>query len=168
MRRTTASDAAVYIVDAASAVRVDRNALPVDVDDPALVRLRATREPVALADVATSLPGEWAFPMTVRDVVTGVVTLESKSNGETYAPDEIATVETVAAALGAALDALHTAAVKSELARVLAADAPVEALRSTIDAAAWLRAHRHAGDDAGRGAADLRSQPAGPLSGLIE
>ncbi len=64
VRRMNASDAAVYVIDAGSASRVDRDAVPVDVDDPALVRLRATRAPVALPDVATSLPGEWAFPMT--------------------------------------------------------------------------------------------------------
>ncbi len=86
--------------------------------------------------------------------------MASRPNGETYAPDEIATVAVVAAALGSALDALHTAAVKDELARVLAAGAPLEALRRTVDAAAWLRA--------ARGVPGAASQPAGSFRGLIE
>jgi len=160
VHRTAAADAGVYIVDAVAARRIDREAPPVGVDDAALVRLRATRAPLALADVSTALPGEWAFPMTVRDAVTGVVTVAAKTTGETYAPDEIATVETVATALGRALDALHTAAVKSDLARVLSGGAPLETLRGSADAAAWIRAMRTAPSG--------RSQPVGSLSGLIE
>ncbi|HEV2740815.1 MAG TPA: hypothetical protein VGU66_19810 [Candidatus Elarobacter sp.] len=141
--RTGASGAAVYVVTGPDALRVDpaASAAPdrVDVDDPALVRMRATRLPVALAGVASALAGDHAFPMCVRDSVTGALVLGAKTNGEAYAPDELATIETVVLALGNALDALQTAALKAEIARVLLDGAPVETLRRTVDAAAWVR-----------------------------
>ena len=141
--RTGASNAAVYVVAGPDAVRVDAAATAaddrVDVDDPALVRMRATRLPVALADMASALAGDRAFPMCIRDAVTGTVVLGAKTNGEAYAPDEIATVELVVLALGNALDALQTAALKAGIARVVLEGAPVETLRRTVDAAAWVR-----------------------------
>ncbi len=156
--RTGAVAVAVYVVTGREAVRVDpaESAATdrVDVDDPALVRMRATRLPVALADVASAFAGYHAFPMTVHDAVTGAVVLGAKSNGETYAPDEIVTVETVVLALGNALDALQTAALKAEIARVLLDGAPVETLRRTVDPAAWARG--------------VVPQPAGSLPGLVE
>ncbi|HEY6237010.1 MAG TPA: hypothetical protein VIW69_18050, partial [Candidatus Elarobacter sp.] len=141
--RTGASGAAVYVVTGPDALRVDpaESVAPdrVDVDDPALVRMRATRLPVTLAGVASALAGDHAFPMCVRDTVTGALVLGAKTNGEAYAPDELATIETVVLALGNALDALQTAALKAEIARVVLGGAPVETLRRTVDAAAWMR-----------------------------
>jgi hypothetical protein len=141
--RTGASNAAVYVVAGPDAVRVDPAETAagdrVDVDDPALVRMRATRLPVALADVASALAGDHAFPMCIRDAVTGTVVLGAKTNGEAYAPDELVTIETVVLALGNALDALQTAALKAEIARVILDGSPVETLRRTVDAAAWVR-----------------------------
>lgn len=143
LRRTGAADAAVYVVAGTEAVRVDPAESTardrVDLDDPALVRMRATRLPVALAGAASDFSGDHAFPMCVRDAVTGTVVLGPKSNDEAYAPDEIATVETVVLALGNALDALQTAALKAEIARVLLDGAPLESLRRTVDPAAWVR-----------------------------
>jgi hypothetical protein len=156
--RTAAADAAVYVIDQKSALRVDpaESASPglVDVDDPALVRLRATRAPLRLREVRSALRGDRAYPMLVRDALTGVVVLGPKTDGEAYAPDEIATVETVALALGNALDALQTAALKAEIARVLIDGAPLDALRRTVDSAAWVRG--------------VVPQPAGSLLGLGE
>jgi len=141
--RTGATEVAVYVVAGQDAVRVDPAEVAVqdrvDIDDPALVRMRATRQPLALADVTSAFAGDRAFPMSVRDTVTGAVVLGAKANGEAYAPDEIATIEIVVLALGNALDALQTAALKAEVARVVLDGAPVEALRRTVDAAAWVR-----------------------------
>jgi hypothetical protein len=136
-----ASSVAVYVVAGAAVVRVDPEApaspLRVDIDDPALVRLRATRAPVALRSSLESMfVGNRAFPMIVRDAIAGTVVLGAKLNGEAYAPDEMATIETVAIALGNALDALQTAALRAEVARVLNG-APLESLRRTADSAAW-------------------------------
>jgi hypothetical protein len=141
--RTGAAEAAVYVVAGRDAVRVDPAETAaqdrVDLDDPVLVRMRATRLPVALADVESAFAGDHAFPMCVRDIVTGAVVLGAKTNGEAYAPDEVATVETVVLALGNALDALQTAALKAEIARVLLDGAPIETLRRTVDPAGWVR-----------------------------
>ncbi len=157
--RTGAASAAVYVVDGHAAVRVDPAETPapdrIGVDDPALVRMRATRTFCGLRRVeGTSFAGDHAFPMCVRDAVTGCVVLAAKSNGEAYAPDELATIETVALAVGNALDALQTAALKADVARVLFDGAPVDALRSTVDPAAWVRG--------------VTPQPAGSLLGLGE
>ncbi len=156
--RTGASGAAVYVVTGADAVRVDPAESAahdrVDVDDPALVRMRATRLPVALGSLPTAFAGDHAFPMCVRDIVNGTVVLGAKSNGEAHAPDELATVEAVVLALGNALDALQTAALKAEIARVLLDGAPLETLRRTVDQAAWVRG--------------VVLQPAGSPAGLGE
>jgi hypothetical protein len=172
--RTGAAGVAIYIVDGGAAVRVDAAesdarsigefaqagaadpafAESVDIDDPALVRLRASRLPLRLREVRTRLRGDRAYPMYVRDALSGLVVLQPKTNGEAYAPDEIATVEAVALALGNALDALQTAALKDEIARLLANGAPLDSLRRTVDSAAWVR-----------GAVP---QPARPMIGLSE
>jgi len=146
------------VVDGARALRVDpaEHAAPdaVGIDDPALVRMRASRAPCELGVLETGFTGEWAFPMCVRDAVTGAVVLGGKTNGEAFAPDELATIETVALALGNALDALQTAALKAEVTRVLLDGAPLETLRRTVDAASWARG--------------VAPQPAGSLPGLGE
>ncbi len=156
--RTGAAACAVYVIDGPAALRVDAGETPlpdrVDVDDPALVRMRAGRTAVRLHGLGSGFAGEHAFPMLVRDTVAGAVVLAAKSNGEAYAPDELATVETTVLALGNALDALHTAALKREIARVLLDGAPLEALRRTVDSASWVR-----------GGAP---QPAARLTGLAE
>ncbi|HEV3088214.1 MAG TPA: hypothetical protein VGX96_13425 [Candidatus Elarobacter sp.] len=158
LAHTGASAVSIYVVDGTRALRVDpaESAAPdaAGIDDPALVRLRASRTPSDLHALSTSFAGEWAFPMCVRDAVTGAVVLGPKSNGEAFAPDELGTIETVALALGNALDALQTAALKAEVARVLLDGVPVETLRRTVDAASWARG--------------VAPQPAGSLPGLRE
>jgi hypothetical protein len=149
------SSVAIYVAAGGRAIRVDAGGgTPIGIDDPALVRMRSTREAVSLAGVRTDLTGERAFPMTVRDAVAGAVVLGPKTNGEAYAPDEVATLATVAIALGNALDALQTAALRNEVARVLHDGAPLDMLRRTVDSAAWVDA--------------VAPQPAGSLLGLGE
>ncbi|HEY4438868.1 MAG TPA: hypothetical protein VGN14_00345 [Candidatus Elarobacter sp.] len=115
LARTGASAAAIYVVEGPVAIRVDTAGRPlppaVCIDDPALVRMRATRLPCDLHEVDSALEADHAFPLLVRDLVTGCVVLGAKTNGEAYAPDEVATIETVALGLGNALDALLRPAV---------------------------------------------------------
>ncbi|MEO7038740.1 MAG: hypothetical protein ABI186_01785 [Candidatus Elarobacter sp.] len=157
--RTGASEAAIYLVDRTAALRVDPGAMGapdrIDVDDPALVRLRATRTFCELRKVpATRFAGDQAFPMRVRDLLTGAVVLGPKANGEAYAPDELGVVEMVALALGSALDLLQTSALKAEVARVLLDGASLDDLRETVDPVAWVRG--------------VAPQPAGSVLGLVE
>ena len=158
VERTGAASAAIYLVDGLHAVRVDpaKSAAPdrIDIDDAALVRMRTTRSPLDLRTVRSALAGEYAFPMCVRDAVSGLVVLGAKSSGEAFAPDEIASVEAVVLALGNALDALQTAALKAEIARLLIDGAPIDSLRRTADPAAWVRG--------------VVPQPAGSLRGFGE
>jgi hypothetical protein len=79
---------------------------PVDADDPALVALRARREPVDLHSLASALSGEYAFPMTSRGLLVGALVCGAKTSGDAYAPDERETLAKVAHAVGAAYDAL--------------------------------------------------------------
>jgi hypothetical protein len=60
-----------------------------DVDDGVAVALRADAAPIQVADIDTVLHAEWALPMVHRGNLGGFVLLGSKSNNETYRPDEI-------------------------------------------------------------------------------
>jgi hypothetical protein len=141
-RRTGAASVEILVADGAVATSIAGDfggGSHVGIDDGALVRMRASREPCELGTVGTALRGDYGFPMLVRDQLNGAVILGAKTNGEAYAPDEIATVERVALALGNALDALQTAALKIEIARVLAGGTSIDGLRATADPASWLR-----------------------------
>jgi hypothetical protein len=153
---TGATSTAIYAVDGPTALRIDplaQNDPGLSADDPAVVRMRASRSPCDLTGLATALSGARAFPMLVRDTLGGFIVLGPKANGEEYAPDELSAIETLTLALGNALDALQTAALKREIARVVLEGAPLDALRRTIDSTAWIRGG---------------TQPAGPLVGLGE
>jgi hypothetical protein len=82
----------------------------VDENDPALVSLRARKEPVDLHAFRTSLDGEYAFPMVSRGELIGVLVCGLKRTGDSYAPDEIAALATLAMSVAAALDTLTTGA----------------------------------------------------------
>lgn len=103
-----------------------------DANDPAIVRLRANPQALDLHTVATELRGDIAFPITARGQLLGVVVLDARRSGETYAPDETAAISQLAASLGAVLD---TFAAKNggdgSLERLVAS---VDAIRDGIDA----------------------------------
>ena len=90
----------------------------VDHNDAALVRLRATREPVDLHELDTSLAGDFGFPMFARNRLVGVLICAGKSNGAAaYAPDELDAIGAVARAAGLALDLLRIENLERELER---------------------------------------------------
>ena len=76
-------------------------------NDPALVTMRASKEPVDLHRHASELDGELAFPMVARGEVTGILVCGPKAGGDPYAPDEAAALAAVAREVGVALDALR-------------------------------------------------------------
>lgn len=78
----------------------------IDVDDPAMVALRAWREPLDLQTIQTTLSGEWAFPMVVRSQVVGALVCGQKRDGESYAPDEREALATLSQNVGVALHSL--------------------------------------------------------------
>ncbi len=78
----------------------------VDADDPAMVALRAWREPLDLQTIHTTLSGEWAFPMIVRSRVVGALVCGQKRDGESYAPVEREALATLSQSVGVALHSL--------------------------------------------------------------
>ncbi len=80
--------------------------LSVSENDPAIVRLRATRSPLDLHDVRSAIQGEFAYPMLARGRLVGVLILGPKRSGETYAPDESDAILQLAHDTGSALDVL--------------------------------------------------------------
>jgi GAF domain-containing protein len=80
----------------------------VDVDDPALVRMRATLRDVDLVDAPSEFgPFGLAVPMVVRGVLLGAVVLGPRTTDEPYAPDERVLYLHVAHEIAAALYAMQ-------------------------------------------------------------
>lgn len=75
-------------------------------NDPAIVRLRATRGVLDLHTVDSELTGELAYPMVARGRLIGVLTVGQRRSGEAYASDESAAIAEAAHSIGAALDVL--------------------------------------------------------------
>jgi hypothetical protein len=97
--------------------------------DPAIVRLRATREPVRLHELPeeSSVTGDLAFPMVARGHLRGAIVLGARESGESYAPDEAAAIAHLGQSVGAALDALSRPS--DGIATVVAA---IDALRAEL------------------------------------
>ncbi|GAC1410839.1 MAG: hypothetical protein NVSMB64_20210 [Candidatus Velthaea sp.] len=117
-----ARDAAMYLIDGAHFTRTAGGpgfAEIIDENDPAFVRMRATRETCDLHDLRSAIEGDIAFPFIVRGAVSGALVCCAKSNGEAYAPDERAVLAEVARSVGIASDTLYTEALRREIERVL-------------------------------------------------
>lgn len=87
------------------------HALPdrIEPDDPAFVRLRARLSQVDLADVNSAVGNDAvAFALSVRGQLTGAFICGRRKNGETYAPDELATLRSVVHEVGAELSAMRS------------------------------------------------------------
>ncbi len=94
----------------------------VDVNDPAVVAMRARHVVVDLHSASSALPGALAFPMTAGGEFLGTLLCAAKRDEESYAPDERAALERVADAVAHAWAALRTKELERE----------VERLRSTL------------------------------------
>ena len=77
-----------------------------ELNDPAVLAMRASQNAVDLHGYKTQLAGEYAFPMLVHGTLLGVLVCGEKKNGERYAPDEVDALKTVAHGVGLALDGL--------------------------------------------------------------
>jgi hypothetical protein len=112
-RHTTARGCAIYERDddryRLVRARGDlRSPEEVDVDDPALVRMRAALREVDLEDVHSGLgPRGLALPMAVRGALIGAIVVGTRTSDEPYAPDERALLLHVAREIAAALHAMH-------------------------------------------------------------
>lgn len=106
------------------------NAASLDLNDPAVLALRAWQEPIELARYKTSLAGEWAFPLVAHGNLAGTILCGPKRNEEAYAPDEIDSLKAVAHGVSLALWSLDAGGDSSEkMAEVLA---ELRALRAML------------------------------------
>ena len=77
-----------------------------ELNDPAVLAMRASQDAVDLHGYKTRLAGEYAFPMLAHGAFLGVLVCGVKKSGERYAPDEVDALKTVAHGVGLALDGL--------------------------------------------------------------
>ncbi|HEV2879242.1 MAG TPA: hypothetical protein VGW96_06620 [Candidatus Eremiobacteraceae bacterium] len=107
-----ASFSAVYErVDGGYRLAAGGDSLPktIDTDDLAFVRLRKDLSQVDLNDVASALGSDgFAFAFAVRGQLFGTFVCGRRTNGESYAPDEIALLRNVSHEVGAELHAIRT------------------------------------------------------------
>jgi hypothetical protein len=108
------------------------SAAPVGENDWALLEMRAWHQPLEMQDGRSHLPGDIAFPMTVRGHLAGVVVCALKRSGEAYAPDERDAVRVLAHEVGLALDALGVTQLRRELARIAEEPASSEDVRERL------------------------------------
>jgi GAF domain len=108
------------------------DAPPVGENDWALLEMRAWHQPLEMHDGRSRLPGDIAFPMTVRGKLAGAVVCALKRSGEAYAPDERDAVRVLAHEVGLALDALEVTQLRRELARIAEEPASSEDVRERL------------------------------------
>jgi hypothetical protein len=105
---------------------------PVGENDWALLEMRAWHEPLEMHDGRSQLPGDVAFPMTVRGQLAGAIVCAFKRSGEAYAPDERDAVRVLAHEVGLALDALEMSRLRRELVRIAADSGSAEDARARL------------------------------------
>jgi hypothetical protein len=103
--------AALYLVDDdgqpwRTASSSDFGPATLDMDDPALVALRAEPRPIELSGSGSGLHAELIAPMVNRNEVIGVVLLGPKPKGQSYRPDEIELIGWASRQIGLDLHAL--------------------------------------------------------------
>ncbi|MDQ2681142.1 MAG: GAF domain-containing protein [Candidatus Eremiobacteraeota bacterium] len=101
-------------------------------NDWALLSMRTWHEPVDLIQGKSQLPGELAFPMTVRGRLLGCLVCGSKATDETYAPDERDALRVLAHDVGLALDALGILTLRREVGKILDDPGTLDASRSEL------------------------------------
>jgi hypothetical protein len=108
----------------------DSQRVPVSENDEAILALKAWHRPVDPHHYKTDLHGALALPMLARGRLLGVLLLDERTGGESYAPDEVEALSTLAHGVGSSLDAL-TANDSSANALLVLTDA-IDGLRADI------------------------------------
>ncbi len=107
-RHTDADSVAIFIRGASgSYLQYATGRAAVSENDSGIVALRARGKPLDLHDSTNSaLQGAVAFPMIARGVLVGALVCGPKASGESFAPDEIDALLTLAQSVGVALHSL--------------------------------------------------------------
>jgi GAF domain-containing protein len=117
-----ARGAGVWVADDSSIYRAETHtfaiAPDVDENDPAVVSMRARRLCVHVRESDSALPGVLAFPMIVRGELLGMLVCGAKFDDETYAPDEEASLVSLASSVGHALDGIEVRELRRRVAEL--------------------------------------------------
>ena len=119
LQHAHATRAGTWIADSSGEYRMASGDFPagrIDPNDPAVVAMRARHIVVDLHASASALPGVLAFPLVSGGELIGILACDAKTDQETYAPDERASLEEVARAVAHALRALRIRELEREIA----------------------------------------------------
>lgn len=127
-----AAPIALYQLDAAgSYARRHSEAGPasidVDVDDEAVVALRATGRAASLAGLESRIDGALVLPMLAHGRLIGFVALPAKRSKESYGADEIATLERVVGKVALDLESLRVQELQARVDLLAARNRELEA-----------------------------------------
>jgi hypothetical protein len=89
-------------------------AATIGANDEVAVTLRATGQPVYLADLRSPIDAECALPMMQGGKLTGLTLLGAKPSGQSYRPDEIEALSFAVTQVGLDLFALRVLSLESE------------------------------------------------------
>ena len=132
MRYAEAQSAAIVTRDGeARYVSTSPSANVASENDPAILSMRSSRQPVDLHGLGSTLHGEYAFPMVARGTLLGALVCGAKRGGEPYAPDERDALRVLAHEVGMALDSLSRERAPFEAA-ILALPEQLASLRAEI------------------------------------
>jgi hypothetical protein len=111
LERHTDARGAAILVDGAGVFTAarsygDSQRVPVSENDEAILALKAWHRPLDPHHYRTDLQGALALPMLARGRLLGVLLLDERTGGESYAPDEVEALSTLAQGVGSSLDAL--------------------------------------------------------------
>lgn len=109
-RHTDARGAAIFVNGAGvfSAARSygSVDCVPIDENDEAILALKAWHRPLDPHHYRSAMHGALALPMLARGRLLGLLLLDERAGGESYAPDEVDALSTLAQGVASSLDAL--------------------------------------------------------------
>lgn len=83
--------------------------------DPTILALKDRRTPIYIEGRTSGVRGELVFPLFIRGELTGFATCGPRNRSESYAPDDLATIEYALEHVAVQLDALRTARLERKL-----------------------------------------------------
>jgi hypothetical protein len=103
----------------------------IDANHDVVIDLKHGGQAVDLEATRRSLPGELAFPMTVRGHLNGIVLLGARAGGDPFRPDQIALLSTAVHQYGLDLESLRVEAMER---RISESEQRTEALKREVEA----------------------------------
>jgi hypothetical protein len=136
LKRHTDARGAAILLDGAGVFTAARSygdvqRAPVSENDEGILALKTWHKPVDPHHYQTALHGALALPMLARGRLLGVLLLDERTGGESYAPDEVEALSTLAQGVGTSLDALTTSDSSGKNALLVLTEA-INALRSDL------------------------------------